>query len=139
MVDRLVGDDVDRLFLAIPAERVIAVDERGVPTGEERPAEAFRAPFKIGKTAMDACFSVAQGKGIAVTELHDAQKDLKIRLWQETGEGKYNYLQAYIPPERRSIALEPMTCNIDAFNNLEGLIVLEPGKIFRASYGASIL
>ena len=51
---------------------------------------------------------------------------------------KYNYLQVFIPPLRNSIAIEPMTCNTDAFNNKEGLIILEPDQQFKASYGVSI-
>ena len=56
-------------------------------------------------------------------------------MWQETGTNKYNFLQVYIPPSREMIALEPMTSNIDAFNNKDHLIILEPGKKWSASFG----
>ncbi|MCB0643138.1 MAG: hypothetical protein KDC44_15925, partial [Phaeodactylibacter sp.] len=49
--------------------------------------------------------------------------------------GKYNFLQVFTPDHRQSIAIEPMTCNVDAFNNREGLIVLKPGEAHAASFG----
>ena len=74
-------------------------------------------------------------EGIAITELYDPQRDLRIVLWQETGKRKYNYLQIFTHPSRMSIAIEPMTCNIDAFNNKEGLITLKSDESFKACYG----
>ena len=38
-----------------------------------------------------------------------------------------------------TIALEPMSCAADAFNNREGLITLAPGEKFSARYGVKIL
>jgi aldose 1-epimerase len=34
-----------------------------------------------------------------------------------------------------AVAIEPMTCAPDAFNSGAGLIVLEPGQRWRASWG----
>jgi aldose 1-epimerase len=52
---------------------------------------------------------------------------------------KYNYVVLYIPPDRNSIAVEPMTSSIDAFNNKEGLIILKPEEFWSASMGFSLL
>jgi aldose 1-epimerase len=40
------------------------------------------------------------------------------------------YLQIYTPPHRKSIAIEPMTCPADAFNNKYGLKILQPKKSY---------
>jgi len=40
------------------------------------------------------------------------------------------YLQIYTPVHRKSIAIEPMTCIADAFNNNHGLQLLSPKKSF---------
>ncbi|MCJ7554163.1 MAG: hypothetical protein MUO34_09805, partial [Ignavibacteriaceae bacterium] len=69
---------------------------------------------------------------------YDPQQDIRLVTWQDAGEQKYNYLQIYIPPERKSISIEPMTSNVNSFNNGEGLLILEPGKIFTANYGLNI-
>ena len=44
----------------------------------------------------------------------------------------------YIPPDRSSIALEPMTCKANAFNNGDGLITLAPGESFEGSFGVYV-
>jgi aldose 1-epimerase len=36
---------------------------------------------------------------------------------------------------RQGLAVEPMTCAPNAFNSGEGLLVLEPGEVFRGSWG----
>ena len=41
---------------------------------------------------------------------------------------QFPYFQVFTPPHRESVALEPMSCNVDAFNNRQGLIALEPDK-----------
>jgi aldose 1-epimerase len=60
-----------------------------------------------------------------------------LHYWQETGAGKYNFLQVFIPPLRHCVALEPMTCAPDAFNNGMGLARLEPGEMLKGSFGVS--
>lgn len=70
--------------------------------------------------------------------VYDKEQNIKIEPWQEKGPNKYNYLQLYIPPDRNSIAIEPMTCNIDAFNNHNGLITLQPKESFDAKYGVRV-
>jgi len=71
----------------------------------------------------------------AITKLYSEQKDLTINLWQDSRYSKYKYLQIYIPPSRKSIAIEPMTCKADAFNSGDGLIVLSPNEKFKGEYG----
>lgn len=39
---------------------------------------------------------------------------------------QFPFFQVFTPPHRESIALEPMSCNVDAFNNGQGLVSLEP-------------
>ncbi|MEA3489371.1 MAG: hypothetical protein U9R44_03390 [Candidatus Omnitrophota bacterium] len=130
---------VDELLLRFPAEQKIIVDERSIPSGESLPYDLFDSLNRIGDIELDTCFRLKPGKdGIRISELYDRQKDVKLQLWQETGENKYNYLQIYIPPDRGSIAMEPMTCNINAFNNREGLIILRPEQKFEAGYGVKL-
>ena len=53
--------------------------------------------------------------------------------WQEAD--KFPYVQLFTPPSRKSLAIEPMTCNIDAFNNKEGLWYLEIGEKRTMEFG----
>jgi aldose 1-epimerase len=46
----------------------------------------------------------------------------------------------FTPPDenRDCIAIEPMSCNTNAFNNGDGLTILEPGEKFKGKYGVSL-
>ncbi|PLW97237.1 MAG: aldose epimerase, partial [Marinilabiliales bacterium] len=66
----------------------------------------------------------------ATTQLYSSKKNVSIHVWQETGLHKYNYVQIYIPPDRTTVAIEPMTSIADAFNHGEGLIILKPGDVY---------
>jgi aldose 1-epimerase len=61
--------------------------------------------------------------------------DQELRYWQEVGESGFPYVQLFTPPHRTCLAIEPMTCNIDAFNNGEGLIRVESGERRAAVFG----
>ncbi len=126
---------IDNLMLKLPSKTKINVNKKMIPTGKKEIFSKFSEPAQIKKQELDTGFILPKKEGIAKTELHDKKQDIKIIIWQETGNRKYNYLQVFIPPERTSIAIEPMTCSTDAFNNKEGLIILNPNDTFSASYG----
>ena len=128
---------VDKLFLHLPSRRSIVLNERLIPTDKIKEDQRFYKPAKIGSTQLDDSFIIENG-GIAKTELYSVQDDTTISIWQESGAGKFNSLQVYIPPGRRSIAVEPVTSQTNAYNNGKGLIVLKPGETFHASYGVFI-
>jgi aldose 1-epimerase len=132
-VDHDVVDDVE---LRVPAATVLLADERGIPVGSGSVADEgldFREPRAIGSIKLDHCF----------TEL-DREPDGRARvavgattLWADES---YPYLMVFtgdgLPDvERRSIAVEPMTCAPNAFRSGEGLVRLEPGESHAAGWG----
>ena len=137
----------DAAWLRVPASSWLRVDDRLVPTGEVTGVDGtpcdFRRGREIGDARVDTCF----------TDLTRGPDDLarcdlayeagggrrRVTVWMD---GSYSHLQVYTSDEdpepgrrRRSIALEPMTCAPDAFNNGRGLLVLEPGGHFRGRCG----
>ncbi len=132
------GRKIDQLNLKFSADRRIIFDSQLIPTGQTEKFAYFKQLKRIGNHHFDACFKLQESTTNHQTELFDEQKDLKIILWQETGPSKFNYLQVYTPPNRQSIALEPMTCNVDAFNNGQGLIILKPQQKFSAKFGVQL-
>ena len=132
------GISVDKLQLLLPKGKELLCDDRLIPTGKTKAFTKFDSLALIGNQQFDTAFELDVDGDIATTELVDTVNNLKISLWQETGKNKYNFLQVYIPPDRQSIAIEPMTCAPNAFNNHQGLIVLKPGEVFSASYGVSL-
>ena len=131
-------EKIDNLLLKIPSKHKIQINNRGIPTGKLTLFRKFHRLAKIGKQNFDAGFLLIKKERITSTEIYNPKINLKIIVWQETGKMKYNFLQIFTHPSRKSIAIEPMTCNIDSFNNKKGLIVLKPKQFFKASYGVYI-
>jgi aldose 1-epimerase len=133
---------VDSLVLSAPGRTVLLEDERGIPSGRE-PVEGtvydFRRPREIGATKLDDAFTdLERGvDGRARVELRDPRSRAGLSLWVDEG---YRYLQLFtgdrLPDvQRRSIAVEPMTCPPNAFRTGEDLIRLEPGESFTSAWG----
>ena len=121
----LIKDSGSCSSLKLPEGYKIQIDEFMIPTGEKESYDDFLNLCKIDNSNFDTGFElVLNGKTSNVT-LQDDNK-YGLNFWQESGPGEFRFLQVFIPPDRKSIALEPMTCNIDAFNNKEGVWMLEP-------------
>ncbi len=126
---------VNDLSLQLPACKLIEVDERMIPTGNLLKYTYFQKERRIGKTVLDNGFELNENPGKQKVLL--SHPDYQLKYWQETGPEKFNFLQVYTPSHRSSIAIEPMTCNIDALNNRDGLILLKPEASIQASCGVT--
>ncbi len=129
------GVDISELNLKINALSTIELDATKIPTGKR----AFQIPFKdlekIGKHEIDSCFLVKSNSGETETRLVCKARNIDLHVWQETGPNKYNYVIIYTPPDRKSIAIEPISSNINSFNSGEDLIILSPGEEFVSKCG----
>lgn len=121
------GIPVDQLLLSLPTRRELVVDARLIPTGEliMRDSE-YQKP--IAAAVFDTGFQLLQEKEIVLTN-----PETKVSLRLICSEG-FDYLQVFTPPWRTAIALEPMTCAADAFNNGFGMKVLAPGEELTATF-----
>jgi aldose 1-epimerase len=137
-------ETVDSVILHVPAGTVVGADERGLPL-EPAPVEGteydFRRPRPIGSTRLDHAFTdlVREEDGIARVALGGLHPGSGLDLWVDEA---YGYLQVFsgdpLPDvNRRSLAVEPMTCPANAFRTSEGLIRLEPGASFTGVWGIS--
>ena len=123
----------DDTSLQMPDCQLIMIDDRMLPTGEKRVFKDFENLKPIGTTFLDNGFYINNQTKNAEVIL---QSELgTLTYWQETGEGKWNYVQVFTPPHRQSIAVEPMTCNMDAFNNKDGLVLLTPQATLKGKFG----
>jgi aldose 1-epimerase len=126
-------DKVDLVFMQMPDCQFVEVDESAISTGERSDYEYFKNKRQIENVVLDNSFELKNQKDRVEVVLFSNKG--KLTYWQETGFRKFNFLQIFTPLHRHSIAIEPMTCNIDAFNNGEGLIVLQPGEQFSGQFG----
>jgi aldose 1-epimerase len=129
------GSPVDELKLKLNVSHMIELDARKIPTGHKIPFIDYAVPLKIGDRIFDSCFRVNGDNGKAVTELISENRDINLSLWQEIGKNKFNYLVIYTPSDRKTIAIEPMTSNVNSFNTGEGLMLLSPNDEYISSFG----
>ncbi len=127
---------INNLELQLPEVEKIEVDDRLIPTGEKKMFRDFISPTKIACVNFDTCFHMLNKKGRVL--LFDYKNNIKISVILENENNKYNYFQIFTPPKdsvaKNTIAIEPMTCIPDAFNNHEGLLVISPGELFTNSF-----
>jgi len=131
------GTKVDDLKLKIDSCEINELGSQMIPTGVSKPFHEFSSLQTIGNRQFDSCFKLS-GNEKAVTRLLSESMKIDLRIWQETGPGKYGFLVLYTPPDRKTIAVEQMTSNINSFNNGEGLISLAPDEVFTSSFGISL-
>ena len=135
---------VDSLILRSPGRTVLRSDERGIPVGAgsvEGTDYDFRRPREIGATRLDNAFTDLErdDDGLARVELRNPDEDRGLTLWVDES---YPYLMLFtgdpLPDvDRRSLAVEPMTCPPDAFRSGQDLVRLEPGGSFTSAWGIS--
>ena len=133
-----IGEKVDDVKIAMNSDEIIEVDSQRIPTGSRKDAHDFASAAPIGSRHFDSCFAVSTSGGRAVTRMISEKQNLTLNIWQDTGDHQYNYLVLYTPPDRRSLAIEPMTSNVNSFNNGEGLLLLPPGCDHTLRCGISI-
>lgn len=126
---------VNDIYLDFPGKEIFKVNTRMLPTGETEIYNRFTKSKKIDDTEFDNCFGLDLSKNRAETTIYSENLKGGITIWQETGENKLNYLQIYTPLDRKSIAIEPMTCIANAFNNGIGLIEIEPKQHIGLKWG----
>ena len=129
----MLAEKVDDCFLQMPDCQMIEVDKFMIPTGTKYEYDFFNEKKKIEKVVLDNGFKLKKESGRAEVMVEGAFG--KLNYWQEVGNRLWNFVQIFTPPNRKSIAIEPMTCNIDAFNNRDGLVMLESGEKLGGKFG----
>jgi aldose 1-epimerase len=114
--------------LKLPACEKVGINEQMIPSGERTVYADFHTKKVVGETALDTCFQYTQSSGSPKLLLSAAGRRITLKA-----SAKHSpFFQVFTPPHRESIALEPMTCNVDAFNNGQGLVSLAPDKSWKA-------
>lgn len=126
---RLTPRAEDHLLHLPPCEKV-EIDDRMIPTGKRMAYSDFQDERLLGDTQLDTCFAAAQSESVVRASLRAAGHRLSVEAPRE----QFPFFQVFTPPARSSIALEPMTCNVDAFHNREGLVELAAGESWEVQF-----
>lgn len=141
------GGPVDGACVQVPARRWLVADDRLLPRSEAPVTEgAFEGlcgdgPAPIGARILDDCCTDLQvgadGRWRARFVPAGGPEDA-VTLWAEAC---FGWIMVFtgdtLEPgdRRRALAVEPMTCPPNALRSGEGVVVLEPGTPFEATWG----
>ena len=125
---RVPGTPRVRWQLRLPSRRHLALDGRGIPTGEERREPGEQEP--LDGRSLDDLYALGRNRRLALVGEDGASIELR------AGAG-YPYAQVWVPPGRPFAALEPMT---QATNALAGgnPPLVEPGDAFTARFTLAV-
>jgi aldose 1-epimerase len=115
--------------LEAPVERLLVLDERGVPTGEREPAQIGAGP--LGERTFDDAFEAPPGAAPFVV----SGGGRRIELSFLSG---YPDVQIYAPTGDALIAIEPMTAPTDALARGDEVPMAEPGDPFTARFSIAV-
>lgn len=129
-------ENADAWKINIPSDHIVDFDDDMIPIGTKPFTNEL--PMLLYKKSLDNCF-IVKDINLAVTELISPNQHVTLRLEQEAGDGKFNYLVIYTPPAKDCVAIEPLTGNVNAFNNGEGLNALAPGNSISGTITVSLI
>lgn len=132
------GIEIDQLELQLPNCQKLHVDKEMIPTGRVEAYKDFSSRTRLANTHFDDCF-LLEKQEIAKTILYDPAKGLGLEVWQDSSDTQYSYLQLFTPDDRKSIAIEPMSCPPNALNSKIGLNILRPQESWVSKWGATVL
>lgn len=142
------GEKIDGLKMTLPETKLALLDSADIPTGEFNDDTRFVGGRSINDEFINDCFCLNdEFAKVHVTETQDLTNNahvslesssLKLDIWQRAGQEQYNAIQIYTPPDRMSIAIEPMTAEPDALNHHRGLIVIPAGESRTFLFGATL-
>lgn len=125
---------IDALRLQISADECVPVDAKLLPTAARGPLPAnlrFDRSRAIGNQSIDLAYLTPGGHRTLISS-----GEHTITIEQSA---TFPYVQVYTPPDRLSVAVEPVTGATDAFNRPElGLRVLEPGETLSGEVSVSL-
>jgi len=103
-------------------------NENMIPTGKKKIKEFNN--FKIENSHFDTCYNLIDN----LINLNTEQYNAKLKIESKNQQ----YVQLFTPNSRNCIAIEPMNCIPDVFNNGEGLSELSPGDNFNYKINLTI-
>lgn len=112
---------IDELYLQLPKVQHLPADQQMIPTGAQVDYPNFEQLSSLKDIQLDDGFVILNKKENQKIRLVSKKYQLELSAQNPL---ENQYLQVFTPPHRQSIAIEPMTCAANAFNNRKGFITL---------------
>lgn len=130
----------DEMTLTLPIHTEITLDEHMIASGRRAVAPDRVGTFSLKEVSLDtpwlASFQDYNGQQQAKTVLVWPQGDVSLEITQSDSLG---YIVVYTPLRRDSIAIEPQSANVNAFNSGDGLTILDPGQALTGHIGVRLV
>jgi len=135
---------VDDLVITVSGTRFARTNERAIPVALESVVGTgldLRSGVRLGELAADVALTGFTATDGRVEHRLSAPDGTGLVMWADE---VFRWAQVYAPPnfpgpgkpnQRKAIAIEPMTCGVNALNTGQDLIWLDPGKTWSASWG----
>ncbi|HIZ36337.1 MAG TPA: aldose 1-epimerase family protein [Candidatus Ruania gallistercoris] len=102
----------------------------------------FRTARRIGNHRLGLYTDLERDSDGRARVVFDREDGWQVSVWQDES---WPFVLLYTADQvsdsegrRTSVAVEPMTCAVDAFNSGDGLITLQPGEEFTGRWGISV-
>jgi aldose 1-epimerase len=114
------SDELSQNILSFQTSKEVLCNEEMIPT-KKKEIRSFK-DLKIRDVHFDTCYVLDRN----LIKFRTKQYAAQIKINSEN----QHYLQLFTPSSRDCIAIEPMTCLPNVFNNKEGLSELNPNEHF---------
>ena len=123
-----ISKTIDRDTIEIHSNKTYITNQRLIPT--EPKSFNPKSIQPIGEQHLDTSYQ------LAAPFVHYKSHDYELTL--ELKNQDHHFLQLYTPEDRISIAIEPMTALPNAFNNGQGLQILQPSNSYQCQWHLNI-
>ena len=125
-------EGADRVQIELQDVVKVCVDENLIPTGRTTPYKTLEEGHYIDRLKLDDCFVFSEVGDFQRTKLLFPD-DSSLEIWQD---GHSPFVQIFTAKDQKAIAIEPMTCGINALNM--GAKVLERKEVWSFQFGVSL-
>jgi len=122
------AEKADAHQMRLPVCAMVEINDRMIPTGEQTPYKQFYRRKLVADAFLDNCF-LAGTQGTYKMLLESGSRNIVV----SASAAQCPFFQVFTPPHRESIALEPMSSNVNAFNNGDGLYILHPDAVWKGN------
>ena len=119
------SDDLSNSFLSFSSEEQLVCDENQIPKSAKK--NTLPQTFKLESRFFDDTFILLDKEVTFKTDSYDLDM-----IFSKTSKA---FLQIFTPLDRNSIAIEPMSCSPNVFNNDNGLKTLQAGESYTWQVG----
>ena len=128
-----ISDSLVNTSLKLPEVTRFELDENFIPNGVSAEYLTFSEYQNLDGISLDDSFRITGSENSSFIRMSNGAT---IEIWQDP---QSRFLQVYTPGDQKSVAVEPMTCGVNAWNLDNNMPVLAKGERFEGSFGVRVV